>query len=391
MIQALKSHLPYKHMVFLLVLSIGLSLYTALFAHMNNWLIFRSSFFHLFEGGSLYTLYPEDQNDLFKYSPAFALFMAPLAILPAWMGAVLWNLIGAFLFILALKKLPLPISAKKGIFWISLPEFIGSTQGFQSNIHVIALLILSFCYLEKGKEWKSMLSLTTSAFIKIFGGLGLCLGVFYLYNPLKAKPEEKNVSLRNLPLVKLVFLVLFFSFLPALFIGWDALMFQYQEWQKLLSMDAAASYGFSLMGVVHGFTGLEFNRLPWQIFGGLSLMLSFLFFRKGNQNTRLMGLVTLCYFLIVFNHKSESSTFIIAMTAFGIHQGLIINQKLRWGLIVFTMICVSLMYSDLFRSIKQSHLDVYSVKVWPFLILYPLALSQWNIRREPGKEPSLSS
>ena len=168
-------------------------------------------------------------------------------------------------------------------------------------------------------------------------------------------------------------------------------MFQYQEWQKLLSMDAAASYGFSLMGVVHGFTGLEFNRLPWQIFGGLSLMLSFLFFRKGNQNTRLMGLVTLCYFLIVFNHKSESSTFIIAMTAFGIHQGLIINQKLRWGLIVFTMICVSLMYSDLFRSIKQSHLDVYSVKVWPFLILYPLALSQWNIRREPGKEPSLSS
>ena len=135
------------------------------------------------------------------------------------------------------------------------------------------------------------------------------------------------------------------------------------------------------MGVVHGFTGLEFDRLPWQIAGGISLLASFFYFRKGDLTTRLMGLVSLCYFLIVFNHKSESPTFIIAMFAFGIHQSLLKNQKLRWALIVFTLGCVSLMYSDLFRSIKQSHLDVYGVKVWPFLLLYPLALFQWDIRK----------
>ncbi len=370
------SRVPIKSIYFLIFLTLGLSLYNALFTHMNNWLIFRSSFYHIIDGLNLYALYPQEHHDLYKYSPIFALIIAPLAILPPWLGAVLWNLLGTLLFVLALKKLNLPMSAKKGIFWISLPEFIGSTQGFQSNIHLVSLLILCFTYLEDNKKWQSMFALNLSLFIKIFGGLGALLPLFYLYQPINGNPENKKIKLTEAPLLQGATLFIIFSFLPILVIGWDSLILQYKNWLVLLRSDAAQSYGFSLMGVIHSFTHSDFDRLPIQLAGGISLVLSFLYFRKGDQQQRLMSLVSLCYFLIVFNHKSESPTFIIAMIGFGIHQHFIRNQKLRWGLIIFTLGCVSLMYSDLFRSIKQSHLDRYCVKVWPFLILYPLALFQ---------------
>lgn len=369
-----------KQSIFLLALSIGLSFFTARFGHMNNWLIFRASFFHLLDGTSLYQLYPGEHNDLFKYSPSFALLMAPLSILPAWLGAVLWNLFGASLFIFALSKLPLKDNHKRGVFWICLPEFIGSTQGFQSNIHMVALLVLFWVYLEEKKVLLSTSNLLGSFFIKIFGVLGGCLYIFSDYS-------FKNWRFFLKSMGSLVLLFIGISLLPALFVGMESLRFQYIEWLKMLQMDASQSYGFSLMGVIHGFTGLEFDRLPFQIAGGISLLLSFFISRNGNQQARLLGLIALCYFLILFNHKSESPTFIIAMFAFGIHQALIVDQKMRWTLIIVTLGCVSLMYSDLFRHIKQSHLDVYSVKVWPFLILYPMALCHWCV----AKKQSLSN
>lgn len=353
----------------------ALSFFTANFGHMNNWLIFRASFFHLMDGTSLYQLYPQEHQDLFKYSPSFALLMAPLSYLPAWLGAVLWNLLGAVLFIIALKKLPITDSQRTGTFWICLPEFIGSTQGFQSNIHMIAMLALFWVYLEEQKVFLSSSNLLGSFFIKIFGVLGGCLYIFREYS-------LRNIRFFAKSIVSLILLFIAFSLLPALFVGMDSLQFQYIEWFTMLKMDASQSYGFSLMGIIHGFTGLEFERLPIQIAGGISLLLSFFIFRNGNQQARLLGLVALCYFLILFNHKSESPTFIIAMFAFGIHQGMITNSKLRWGLIVFTLGCVSLMYSDLFRHIKQSHLDVYSVKVWPFVFLYPMALFHWGVAKK---------
>jgi hypothetical protein len=357
---------------FLLAISIVLSLYTAFFSHMNNWLIFKSSFFHLIEGNSLYRLYPAEHHDLYKYSPSFALLMGPLAILPSWLGGLLWNLIGALLFLWAILILPLNLKNQKSIFWISLPEFIGSTQGFQSNIHMISLLIIFWVALEKQRPLLSSIGLLASFFIKIFGILAACLFLFQKYS-------IKNLNFLIKTLIWLFIVTILLIFLPLPITGWEGLLFQYQEWLLLLKMDASQSYGFSLMGFLHGVFNIEVNTLILQIMGGLSLILSYLYFQKGNENVRLMGFVALCYFLIVFNHKSESPTFIIAMVAFAIHQSLIANKTLRWFLILFTLGCVSFMYSDLFRSIKQSHLDLYCVKVWPFLILYPMSIFQLNI------------
>lgn len=366
-----------KHFIFLIALSIGLSVFTAFKAHMNNWLIFKASFFHLIEGTSLYIHYPGEHDDLFKYSPTFALLMAPLSILPAWLGATLWNLIGALLFLLALIKLPITDSQRKGIFWISLPEFIGSTQGFQSNIHMVSLLFLFWVAMEDKKPFLASTNILASFFIKLFGIIGSTLILFRDYSLGSPKFFGK---LLVIGLSSLAVSIL----LPLPFIGWDSLMFQYGEWLRLLKMDAAESYGFSLMGIVHGLTGEKFDKLPYQMLGGISLLLSFLYFNKGNQQARMVGLIAICYFMILFNHKSESPTFIIAMMAFGLHQSLIAHKKLRWGLIIFTLGCVSLLYSDLFRNFKQSHFDPIAIKAWPFVLLYPMAIFQLGLKKSDG-------
>ena len=363
-----------KHFLFLITLSIVLSLFTAFKAHMNNWLIFKASFFHLLDGTNLYVLYPDQHNDLFKYSPSFALLMAPLALLPAWLGATLWNLLGAILFIYALIKMPISDIQRKGIFWISLPEFIGSTQGFQSNIHLVAFLFLFWIALEEKQSIDSVINILLSFFIKIFGILG---GALLIYDKYSTGNPQFLFRLIWQGLVTLIILCL----LPLPFIGWDNLMFQYSEWLRLLKMDAAESYGFSLMGIIYGISGVAFDKLPVQIMGGVTLLISLFCYRKTNQTGRMLGLIAVCYFMILFNHKSESPTFIIAMMAFGLHQSLIDNKKLRWGLIIFTLGCVSLLYSDLFRHIKQSHFDPIAIKAWPFVILYPMALLHLGVKK----------
>ena len=79
-----------KNFLFLIILTIGLSLFTAFFSQIKNWIIFSSSFSHLMEGTSLYVRY-DPEIDLFKYSPTFALLMAPLSVLPFWLGGIVAN------------------------------------------------------------------------------------------------------------------------------------------------------------------------------------------------------------------------------------------------------------------------------------------------------------
>src|SRR5450631_2916625 len=52
----------------------------------NNYIIFKNSFFHLIHGENLYGSFPDEQWDLYKYSPSFSLFFGLLAYLPDFAG-----------------------------------------------------------------------------------------------------------------------------------------------------------------------------------------------------------------------------------------------------------------------------------------------------------------
>lgn len=72
----------------------------------NNYIIFKQSYFHLIQQMDLYSFYLNEQWDLFKYSPAFALSFGLLAYLPNAIGLTLWNLINALVLLVGIIQLP---------------------------------------------------------------------------------------------------------------------------------------------------------------------------------------------------------------------------------------------------------------------------------------------
>src|SRR5262249_21614248 len=77
-----------------------------------NFDIFRHSFLHLINGQDLYVRYPDEHTDYFLYSPPFALFMAPLWVLPTWVALPGWALLNAFAPFWAVRRLAISESAK---------------------------------------------------------------------------------------------------------------------------------------------------------------------------------------------------------------------------------------------------------------------------------------
>ena len=114
------------------------------YTHYNNYVIFKQSFYHLIQGKDLFILYPNEQWDLYKYSPAFALFFGVFAWLPDIAGGTGWNLLNMLALYFAIKKLPVLNDSKKALaLWFVLIEDVTSIQNFQSNALIAGLLI--FC------------------------------------------------------------------------------------------------------------------------------------------------------------------------------------------------------------------------------------------------------
>ena len=115
----------------------------------NNFLIFKTSFQHLVSGGDLYQLWPADHQDYYKYSPTFALLMAPFSWMNVWVGLSIWNLINALALYFAIANSRFAVSRLKSyMLWFVLLELLTSMQSSQSNGLMAALMIFGFNKME---------------------------------------------------------------------------------------------------------------------------------------------------------------------------------------------------------------------------------------------------
>ena len=111
----------------------------------NGYLILKSAFGHLITHQNLYDSYLKEHWDLYKYSPTFAVFFAPLAWLPDWLGMGVWNVINASSLFFAIQSLPgMRSSVKAAVLVYSCLALLVSLQHFQSNGVMASLMILSF-------------------------------------------------------------------------------------------------------------------------------------------------------------------------------------------------------------------------------------------------------
>ena len=227
--------------------------------HANNFRIFRSSFLNLLAGRDLYALHPEQYYDYFKYSPTFALLMAPFAPLPEFAGAMVWNFCNVFALFATIRLLNFSREQKALVLWLVLIELLTSVQNFQSNALVAALIIATFIALERGQPEAAGLFVALGASVKIFGGAAV---LFVLFYPRKLRFLFATV------IAALVLLAL-----PLLITSPVQLRWQYGNWLFLLQSDYLLKEKLSIMSWLHAWFGIDWPKGIVQLLGGCFLLL----------------------------------------------------------------------------------------------------------------------
>lgn len=325
----------------------------------ENYRIFRNAFFHLLAGQNPYASFPAEQWDLFKYSPAFALLMAPFAALPDWAGLPLWNLLNALLLLAAVLYLP-GLTGKQRAFmaWWILPELVVSMQNSQSNGLTAALMLWAYISFEKGKPGSAAGWTMAGAFLKIFGIFSVFLAWFY--------PGRWRFILA------LAGWGLLFTLLPALLIGPEQLWRVYIWWWELLRDDHTASVGLSVQGWLQTWFGWEPSKMGVTLFG-LALLSASVLLARRQTNGALLTLASLLLWVVIFNHKAESPTFVIAMCGVAIWYCSAARRGWETALLILTFVLVSLSPTDIFpRAWREQIVQPFVLKAVPCIVIWAI-------------------
>ena len=325
----------------------------------NNYTIFEKSFEHLKNNQDLYISYPEEYWDLYKYTPTFSVFFAGFNILPDWLGLSLWNLLNAIVLLLAIYYLPRLSFYHKGlILIIVLIELMTSMQNEQSNALIAGLIVLSFGLLEREKSFLATLCIVFSMFIKLFGIVGFALLLFY--------PKKWKSTIYAFFWTAVLFV------LPLLFVDFGQYMKLFSSYLNLLTNDYDASYGYSVMGWIHSWLSIEINKNMIVAIGVIIFLLPFYKLKLYKEFLfKYLMVSSILIWIVIFNHKAESPTFIIAMT--GVALWFVQSQKSTLNIILFVsaFILTSLSPTDIFpRYLREEFVKPYTLKAFPCILIW---------------------
>ena len=332
----------------------------------NNYKIFESSHFHLKTDKDLYKYYEDEHWDLFKYTPTFAAFFGVFTLFPDWLGLNLWNLLNTLLLVYSVYYLPKINRFQKGaILLFCLLELITSIQNEQSNAVIAGLIIFSFGLLSRNKYFLGIFCIFSATFIKLFGIVALSFFLIF---------EKKQ---------KFIFLsfIIFFSLLlfPLFFTDLTQYLIQGNSYLGLLKQDFTNNYGFSLMGSIKAITGYRVNKELFVLIGIILFCLPLLRIKNFKfYKFRLLLLSSILIWVVIFNHKAESPTFIISVI--GVAIWFITNPKSKLNIILASLVFIFASWgsTDLFpRLILKSFIEPFKLKglvcsfVW-FKIIYDM-------------------
>ncbi len=340
------------------------------YTHYNNYVIFKQSYFHLITHQDIYQLYPDEHWDLYKYSPSFSLFFGLFAYLPDVLGISLWNLLNSLVFFFSIWFLPNLSQRQKGFMLLFVfVEMLTSLQNTQSNGLMAGLAIFAFGFLERKQIVWASLMIVLSIYIKIFGLVAFAI---FLFSPQKLKGIGWA----------LFWGVLLFI-LPIVFLGKASLLDQYECWWYLLDQDYSLSHGYSVMGWLESWFKISVNKL-YVILGGIVLFLLPLtqFNKYKSFHFRLLTLASVLLWVVIFNHKAESPTFIIALAGVALWYFSSPPNNLNTRLLLLAFIFTSLTVTDLFpRNIKFDFFNPYVIKAVPSILIW-FKLVLWDMWQE---------
>ncbi len=330
-----------------------------LYTQYNNYIIFKQSFFHLVEQKDLYIHYDQEQWDLYKYSPAFALLFGLFAYLPDVLGLTLWNLLNSLTLFFAIYYLPGFEKRRQGMMLVFiLIELFTSLQNEQSNGLMAGLIIFAFGLLEKRRYWLASFCLVSSIYIKLFGLVGLALYLLY--------PDKLKLTYTT------AFWVVVYTFLPLLVVDVPQFVFLYESWANLLANDHSISDGLSVIGWLKTWFGWTPDKTLVSLAGVVFFCLPLLRFRYFNEYLfRVFLLASVLVWVVIFNHRAESPTFVIAVSGVALWYFSQAPKTENLVLLLLTLLFTVLSATDLFPAfVRNQWMKPYVVKAVPCILIW---------------------
>jgi len=349
----------------------------------DNFLIYRGVFWHVFEQKNLFQLYPLEYESFNNYGPAFSLIIAPFALLPVYIGCFLWAMSGAIVLFFAIQKLPLLSQQKIIVLWISCIEMMTATHNVQFNTLLTAFIILSFVFTLEGKDWLATLFIAAGTLSKVYGIVGL---LFFFFSK-----NKKQFAFTYIGWMLLIVC------LPMLYSSYHYILQTYREWfqqiakrneQNVFNSTYAGMQDISAMGMIRRIFGwYSFPEMKLVAVAGIVLLLPFVKTNRWQLSEfQLSYLSLLLITVVVFSSASESPSFVLAVTGAAIWFA---KQPIPWksgyrilliGLFLFTILSPT----DLIPAyIRTNFIQAYSLKALPCCVIWVVIL--WEAYRIPDK------
>ena len=340
----------------------------------NNFLVFRGSFWHAWQGLPLYAEYPQEYWDINHYGPLFSLVIAPFAVVPEWLGLLMWCIALSLGLYVAVRRSLLTSGQQLFVLWFCAHELLTALYVQQFNIAIAAIIVGAFFLIEKERDATAAFLIVLGTLVKIYGIVGLA---FFFFSKHKV---------RFVAALAVWSAVMFVA--PMVLSSPDYVVGQYQAWMvDLASKNSenaeALMQNISLLGMTHRVTGLEFSDL-WLIVPGL-VMFGIPYLRINQyQNVafRQTLLASVLMFTVLFSTGSESSGYIIALVGVVVWYTAAPWQRNRWdvALMIFVFVLTSLSPSDLFPAyLRKEWVQPYALKALPVTIVWlKLCYEMWT-------------
>lgn len=332
----------------------------------NNFLIFKGVFWHAWNQTPLYAPYPEEYFDTNHYGPLFSLVIAPFAVTPHPVGLIMWQVMLALCLYVAVRRMPLRWGGQVFVLWFCAHELLTALFMSQFNIAIAAIVVATWCCVERGREPWAALLIVVGTLVKLYGIVGL---TFFLFSRHKMR----------FAVWLLVWAAVLFV-LPMLISSPGYIVEQYREWYASLTAKNAENLfaggqNISLLGMVRKLSGVATYSDLWLIVPGLALFaLPLLRLRQwGHAPFRLTLLASVLMFTVLFSTGSESSSYIIAFVGVALWYVAAPWQRSRWdvALLVLAFVLTSMSPSDLFPAyVRREWVQPYALKALPCVLIW---------------------
>lgn len=353
-------------------------------SHINNFIIFKSSYGHFIQRMPLYLEYPKEYFDLYLYGPIFAILMAPFAFLPTAISVTVWNVINALVLFLAVWNLPLDQKKRVAISWIILNSTVTALLNTQFHPLCIALILWSYICIHRGQDAWAALWIVLGICIKLYGVVGLAF-FFFSKKPLRLAAY-------------LIFWMWLILLLPMFLGGWDYGMSTYMGWKEVLSHKNELNVDIRnfrtdvcVMGMFRRWTGDGTLSNLWFLIPSMVLNLYVFFqikkWKDVSFHLRIVAFVSI--YLMLASTGTESPTLIMAFPGVGIWFVLGEKTKSRWALLLLTLLISSFSPTDLFPQwLRNEWVNPLGLMILPLFLVW-LAIAWDLVKLGPKEIPRL--